>query len=341
MSCACPPHPAPTHRRRGALDAGDSGLEARFPGRNPHLSRRTRCGGGGRRQPRSRSDHRGRAHPRPARACSTTSKLAWQLRRDRYDVVIDMHGGPRSSWLTLATGAPAADRLRHARPAVDVHADRPARPRAPSAPLGPEPVGPARGHRGLARGRGRSRPRRGRHAGRSRRGSPHRRAPARSRRRARPPADRAPRQRQQPVPALAGTGVRGGGRQPGVAVARPARDPQLGSFRSPRGRSHRRRRARAAARRGAVAGDRLRRVRPRGAAGARGTKPAVRRRRHRTASRRRDDGHAGRRDLRPDAAGALGAVARPVDPERVDRDRRICRAARATSGSAHPAITGA
>ena len=50
------------------------------------------------------------------------AKLAWQLRRDRYDVVIDMHGGPRSSWLTLATGAPAADRLRHARPAVDVHA---------------------------------------------------------------------------------------------------------------------------------------------------------------------------------------------------------------------------
>src|SRR5690349_5991938 len=33
-------------------------------------------------------------------------KLAWQLRRARYDVVIDMHGGPRSSWLTLATGAP-------------------------------------------------------------------------------------------------------------------------------------------------------------------------------------------------------------------------------------------
>jgi predicted lipopolysaccharide heptosyltransferase III len=31
--------------------------------------------------------------------------LAWQLRRERYDVVIDMHGGPRSSWLALATGA--------------------------------------------------------------------------------------------------------------------------------------------------------------------------------------------------------------------------------------------
>ncbi len=33
-------------------------------------------------------------------------RLAWRLRRARFDVVIDMHGGPRSSWLTLATGAP-------------------------------------------------------------------------------------------------------------------------------------------------------------------------------------------------------------------------------------------
>jgi ADP-heptose:LPS heptosyltransferase len=32
--------------------------------------------------------------------------LAWRLRRRRFDLVIDMHGGPRSSWLTLATGAP-------------------------------------------------------------------------------------------------------------------------------------------------------------------------------------------------------------------------------------------
>lgn len=32
--------------------------------------------------------------------------LAWRLRRRRFDVVIDMHGGPRSSWLALATGAP-------------------------------------------------------------------------------------------------------------------------------------------------------------------------------------------------------------------------------------------
>jgi lipopolysaccharide heptosyltransferase II len=33
-------------------------------------------------------------------------RLARRLRRMRFDVVIDMHGGPRSSWLTLATGAP-------------------------------------------------------------------------------------------------------------------------------------------------------------------------------------------------------------------------------------------
>ena len=33
-------------------------------------------------------------------------RLAWRLRRRRFDLVIDMHGGPRSGWLTLATGAP-------------------------------------------------------------------------------------------------------------------------------------------------------------------------------------------------------------------------------------------
>ena len=31
--------------------------------------------------------------------------LATRLRRARYDVVVDLHGGPRSSWLTLASGA--------------------------------------------------------------------------------------------------------------------------------------------------------------------------------------------------------------------------------------------
>jgi lipopolysaccharide heptosyltransferase II len=33
-------------------------------------------------------------------------RLARQLRERKFDVVIDMHGGPRSGWLALATGAP-------------------------------------------------------------------------------------------------------------------------------------------------------------------------------------------------------------------------------------------
>jgi lipopolysaccharide heptosyltransferase II len=33
-------------------------------------------------------------------------KLARRLRSARYDLVIDLHGGPRSAWLALATGAP-------------------------------------------------------------------------------------------------------------------------------------------------------------------------------------------------------------------------------------------
>ena len=32
--------------------------------------------------------------------------LARRLRRDRFDVAIDLHGGPRSAWLTWASGAP-------------------------------------------------------------------------------------------------------------------------------------------------------------------------------------------------------------------------------------------
>ena len=34
-------------------------------------------------------------------------RLVQRLRAERYDVVIDLHGGPRSSWLTWATGAPS------------------------------------------------------------------------------------------------------------------------------------------------------------------------------------------------------------------------------------------
>lgn len=32
--------------------------------------------------------------------------LGWRLRRRRFDVAIDLHGGPRSAWLTWASGAP-------------------------------------------------------------------------------------------------------------------------------------------------------------------------------------------------------------------------------------------
>jgi lipopolysaccharide heptosyltransferase II len=34
------------------------------------------------------------------------ARLARDLRRRRFDVVVDFHGGPRSAWLTLASGAP-------------------------------------------------------------------------------------------------------------------------------------------------------------------------------------------------------------------------------------------
>ena len=34
------------------------------------------------------------------------ARLALRLRRERFDLVLDLHGGPRSAWLTLATAAP-------------------------------------------------------------------------------------------------------------------------------------------------------------------------------------------------------------------------------------------
>jgi lipopolysaccharide heptosyltransferase II len=37
---------------------------------------------------------------------ATDLQMARRLRRARYDVVLDLHGGPRSAWLALATGAP-------------------------------------------------------------------------------------------------------------------------------------------------------------------------------------------------------------------------------------------
>jgi lipopolysaccharide heptosyltransferase II len=42
------------------------------------------------------------------------ARLALQLRGERFDTVIDFHGGPRSAWLTRATGAPT--RIGYAAP---------------------------------------------------------------------------------------------------------------------------------------------------------------------------------------------------------------------------------
>jgi len=44
--------------------------------------------------------------PRGWRRVLYDARLAWTLRRARFDAVIDFHGGPRSSWLAWATGAP-------------------------------------------------------------------------------------------------------------------------------------------------------------------------------------------------------------------------------------------
>ena len=43
---------------------------------------------------------------RGARRLLDDLALARRLRRERFDVVIDLHGGPRAAWLTLASGAP-------------------------------------------------------------------------------------------------------------------------------------------------------------------------------------------------------------------------------------------
>ena len=43
--------------------------------------------------------------PRGLARIAADVKLARRLRRARYDIAIDLHGGPRSSWLTWATGA--------------------------------------------------------------------------------------------------------------------------------------------------------------------------------------------------------------------------------------------
>jgi len=43
---------------------------------------------------------------RGAARLASDLRIAWQLRRRRFDIAIDLHGGPRSAWLTRASGAP-------------------------------------------------------------------------------------------------------------------------------------------------------------------------------------------------------------------------------------------
>ena len=45
-------------------------------------------------------------HLRGWRRIAADLALAWRLRRARFDLVVDFHGGPRASFLTWATGAP-------------------------------------------------------------------------------------------------------------------------------------------------------------------------------------------------------------------------------------------
>ena len=93
--------------------------------------------------------------------------------RERFDLVIDFHGGPRSGLLTWATRRAAAHRLRPARPALVLHDARAldAIARAAAA-FGPESVGAARAARHRA---ARSRARSGDDAARSGGGAPRRR----------------------------------------------------------------------------------------------------------------------------------------------------------------------
>jgi lipopolysaccharide heptosyltransferase II len=66
--------------------------------------------------------------PRGWRRLLADGRLAWRVRAARYDVVIDFHGGPRSAWLSWASGAPV--RIGYELPGRDwVYTHRVARPR--------------------------------------------------------------------------------------------------------------------------------------------------------------------------------------------------------------------
>ena len=234
--------------------------------------------------------------------------LARRLRAARYDLVLDLHGGPRSALLAWASGAPRrigytvtgrgwmyTERVRAGSVAA-------------AAALGREPVGPPDAAGLRCAGPGTRRDRDGWPRPRPSRRSPRKLAAA--------GVDPAGDQiivvhvsagnpfRRWPAASFVALLTRADAG--GSATAGSSSSPDRRSTRR-RGRSVSRREPRWAADGGGVV-DRGR-VRPRGTAGADGRRGPVHRRRQRSAARGRDDRRAGGRPLRPDAGGALGAVA--------------------------------
>ena len=254
--------------------------------------------------------------------------LARRLRAQRFDVVLDLHGGPRSSWLTWATGAP--QRIGYDIPGRGwqytrkVHRPRGLQPRHSVANQW-ELLSAIDGWPGTAADPARNPTEMPLDAvgGRARCGavaSGGCRCTTRSRGGAR--------QRRQSVSAVAGVVFRGAGRRARRLRRSTAHHVELGPLRSPCRGSHRRC---GAARTGANprgAGSRVWRRRPPGVTRAHRAERALYRRRHRPPAHRVDDEDTDRRYLRPDAGGTLRAVARSGH----------CHGSRADHGPALPAV---
>ena len=139
-----PARPAAPHRRRRLHDAGHSRASPALPARAPQLRGRAGRGAHRHRQPPSRRGHRRAQAARPGAAARR--RRAWRggcgARATTSPSTCTAARAAR--WLTWASGAPRAHRLRHQGPRLDVH--QPAwRARPTCAPRHSvrEPVGPA------------------------------------------------------------------------------------------------------------------------------------------------------------------------------------------------------
>ena len=83
-------------------------------------------------------------------------RLARRLRAERFDAVLDLHGGPRSSWLTWATRAPQRIGYDIQGRGWQVHAHRAPAPRPAATPFGRQSMGAAVSARRMARHAARS-----------------------------------------------------------------------------------------------------------------------------------------------------------------------------------------